>query len=212
MINVGDIVNIKEEYYKGAYSNRWFSDSRFGLKVLEKTTSSSICMRADRRASYHISLDRLELAVEKEVEITLNKTYRTRAGSKVKLYAIHTCNRKEDDEEVHGAIYNAELDIWEASEWFLNGKWYGDEEEDNDLFEVETTPNDWKRNKPMMCRIKKGQGIWYRRHFAKLSSDGKPLFYTYGKTSFSGRVSYDNSRETTRTYGEYREPTSKEMK
>jgi hypothetical protein len=62
--------------------------------------------------------------------IDINKTYRTRDGREVRIYA--TDGRGEF--QIHGAI---KTDIgWSCSEWKLNGQSYANRSGPNDLIEV----------------------------------------------------------------------------
>ena len=96
-----------------------------------------------------------------------------------------------------------------GNSWFISDNRLEPHVKDMEADVPTTDPKTWKRNKPMMCRVRKN-GEWHRRHFARVNTHGKLLFYPYGKTSYSSRRS-DNS-ENTRTYVEWREPTAEELK
>jgi hypothetical protein len=63
--------------------------------------------------------------------ISLDKTYRTKAGDKVRLYAIHVGQLYA----VHGAIF-FKNGKWEAMIWTIDGKWNAAMNSDCDLIEV----------------------------------------------------------------------------
>jgi hypothetical protein len=140
------------------------------------------------------------------MKVAMGKQYETREGKKVVIYAVYPIN---DSENVHGAVYDEYDDEnWTAEEWYADGTYYADDEESPlDLVEVETTPENWKRNKPMMVRDNGGD--WYKRHFCCFEG-GKPTFYLNGKTSFS--ISTRGAGNPKRvTFKEWREPTYEEL-
>jgi hypothetical protein len=62
--------------------------------------------------------------------IDINKTYRTRDGREVRIYATDG----EHGELIHGAIKDKEYG-WQSKLWFANGHYHDDEESPLDLIE-----------------------------------------------------------------------------
>jgi hypothetical protein len=63
--------------------------------------------------------------------IDKNKTYRTRDGREVRIYAIEAGNGIAS---IHGAIKNN--DVWHICCWHEDGSYYAGQERDEDLIEI----------------------------------------------------------------------------
>lgn len=109
------------------------------------------------------------------MKIGLNKKYRTKSGLEVKIYSVDNGGMYS----VHGAI---KLDsVWRISNWLSNGI----NSNDSEFSLVEVSPyEDFKIDDPVY--------VWYdnalvkhRRHFAGISTHGKPMAFYEGTTSWT---------------------------
>lgn len=112
--------------------------------------------------------------------VSIDKTYRTRSGAKVILYAVYPDQKYYP---VHGAlVYEGET---QAQTWTLAGKYTHGTTASDSLDLVEASPSDdWKVDDKIL--------VWdsedskqYRRYFAGISSEGYILAYANGATSWS---------------------------
>lgn len=81
----------------------------------------------------------------KKIDIT--KTYTTRVGNPVQIYAVHDTG----DYPVHGAILDK--GIWTSENWTLSGHFIRNDTDDNDLFQVKAR---------IQHTVKKWANVYYR--------------------------------------------------
>jgi hypothetical protein len=122
--------------------------------------------------------------------ISVNKKYRTRDGREVRIYATDGSL----DSQIHGAILYQEG--WSSVTWNKSGSFYS-YDRDSDLIEV--TPYDDLQidDKVLVWNDRKGTLAKFKRYFAGVSRNGKPLAFSDGATSWSTedtgkRTNYDD--------------------
>lgn len=113
------------------------------------------------------------------MKIDINKKYRTRIGTEVRLFT----------DQLGGnycilGMHRACTNFWAQGSWTDEGKWQMESDEhDMDLIEI-----------GQYDHIKVDDKVWawmeydekrYPRHFAGVSPQGKPLAFDAGKTSWS---------------------------
>ena len=120
--------------------------------------------------------------------IDLSKQYRTISGKRVALYAIEQINRIDLGSGqpvtfVIGTIKNSQGQVEMITSWGLEGNWTGAGCSSYNLveanayadFEVDAKVIVWSTS----------QSTRYRRYFAGISPEGKPMTWGSGTTSFS---------------------------
>jgi hypothetical protein len=122
------------------------------------------------------------------MEIIPHKKYKTRDGRDVRVFSVLTSNNGR--ETVFGMMKDEDGD-WDMASWFSDGSFLADRTEDvHDI--IEEIEDDWKMNRPMMCRDNINDD-WRKRHYYK-HIDGKE----------SGEYRYTQ-------YVYWREPTKEEL-
>jgi len=110
--------------------------------------------------------------------ISLDKTYKTRSGSKVIIHAIYPYNEMQ---QVQGAIHYT--NCTQMNSWSLDGRFHEGTTDSSGLDLVEVSPyEDWKIDDKVIA--------WnvtekYRRYFAGLNEAGEPMVFRNGHTSWS---------------------------
>lgn len=122
--------------------------------------------------------------------IELNKKYRTRSGQQVRLYATDA----GEIFPVHGAI-STDGENWFSRSWTKEGRLYADETENSgDLFEA--GPFDHiKIDDKVLVWFGGDEYHKFKRYFAGVSEDGRPMTFVDGATSWSSgglTIEWDN--------------------
>lgn len=131
-------------------------------------------------------------------KISMDKKYRTRDGLPVRILCL---DMKDPDYPVVGLAESP--NGYELMCCFTPEGRFSicDSEHDRDLIEV-SPYEDFKIDEPVMVRDGNG---WERRHFAGVHSNGKPMTWIDGYTSFTS----GNSRAC--AWHECRRPTPEEL-
>lgn len=110
--------------------------------------------------------------------ISLDKTYKTKSGTKVIIHAIYPYNEMQ---QVQGAInYN---DYTQMNSWDLEGRFHEGTIDDSSLDLVEVTPyDDWKIDDKVIAFDDDGE---YNYYFAGLDGLGRTCVFSDGSTSWS---------------------------
>lgn len=122
--------------------------------------------------------------------IEMGKKYRTRDGRKVRILCVDRLARQP----VLGLISNGIYE--ERCSWNKDGTYHCSGSYSSDLDLIEISPyEDWPIDAPVWVR-KRIDPLWYPRHYAGTSEDGRPVIFSGGCTSFSqdGKFACDEAR------------------
>lgn len=109
--------------------------------------------------------------------IDINKKYRTRSGNEVRIYSTDGIG----DYPIHFA--HKMQDGWQLECATINGKFYHNLVDD-DLDLIEITPYE-DINIDDKVWVWNDGGFKYKRHFAGICEDGRPMAWDSGSTSWS---------------------------
>jgi len=111
------------------------------------------------------------------MKIELGKRYKTRyANLEVRIYSVDNGGHYP----VHGAVFNPEKQIWLITSWSNCGE---NVQPQRDLVEV-SLYDDFKMDDPVYV-WNETSSVRYRRHFAGISKNGKPMAFYEGLTSWT---------------------------
>lgn len=133
------------------------------------------------------------------MNISMDKKYTTRNGWPVRILCV---DKHHPSYTVVGLITNNQGEETMVC-WTPDGKYMlGYREHAYDLVEV-TPYADFKIDEPVMARAFPG-GLWFRRHFAGVTENGKPKTWDSGRTLFSSKGDFA-------VWDECRRPTEEEL-
>ncbi len=114
--------------------------------------------------------------------ISLDKTYKTRSGSKVIIHAIYPYNERQ---QVQGAINYT--NCTQMNSWSLEGRFHEGTTDSSSLDLVEVSPyEDWEiDDKVIVSFAHEVEGYEYNYYFAGLDGLGRPCVFSDGCTSWS---------------------------
>lgn len=111
--------------------------------------------------------------------IDKNKKYKTKSGCEVRIYATDG----DGDYPIHGAVKYKDNDYWTLRKWSDKGNesW----EKLNDLIEVSPYEDFKIDDKVLVWNEGDHEDVKRRRYFAGIGTNGKPLVFVEGSTSWS---------------------------
>jgi hypothetical protein len=125
-----------------------------------------------------------------------SKTYKTMSGRRYRNYCVNGGGLYP----IHGAIE------FKLNEWILvRHSWELRSDSLSELDLIEVSPyDDFKIDDPVMVRINSNSTRWERRYFAGVSTDGLPMAFNEGATSWS-------AQDRSTIWCECRRPTPEEL-
>jgi hypothetical protein len=113
--------------------------------------------------------------------ISLDKTYKTKSGSKVIIHAIYPYNEMQ---QVQGAIdYN---NCTQMNSWSLDGRFHEGTTDGSSLDLVEVSPyEDWKIDDKVIVTFADDEDEEGKYYFAGLNKSNLPCVFKDGRTSWS---------------------------
>ena len=136
------------------------------------------------------------------MKIEMGKKYRTRDGRKVRVL----CTDRRHNEYPVVALVTSFCGTTETLDTFTSNGFEVTTESESNYDLIEVTPyDDFKIDEPVMVRYN-DYSEWERYHFAKVTSDGLPMTFAKGCTSWTQNTSYGLT-----PWAECRRPTKEEL-